>query len=136
MRALPDALPEVVEVLRAALPSLQAIYLFGSRAQGQSHEGSDTDLAVLDRAPFDPVLRFDLASRLSQVLQGDVDLVDLRRCSAVMRVQVLGGSRLLLDAAPSARAGFEAFALSDYARLNEERKGIIDDIRARGSIGG
>ena len=132
----PAALTPAIDLLRAALPSVEAVYLFGSRAAGLATATSDFDLAILNPSPLDPVARFELASRLAEVLHAEVDLVDLRRASAVMRVQVLGNSRLLFDGDSSARAVFEAFALSDYARLNEERRGILDDVRARGSIGG
>ena len=53
-----------------------------------------------------------------------------------MRVQVLASSRLLFDGDPGGRMRFEMFALSDYARLNEERRGILDDVCARGSVHG
>lgn len=125
-----------VEAIRAALPGVQAIYLFGSRAKGVAGPTSDTDLAVLAGEPIEEFTLFSVASRLSELLRTEVDLVDLRRSSAVMRVQVLGSSRLLLDTAPSARMAFEAFALADYARLNEERRCILDDVRTRGTIHG
>lgn len=35
------------EALAAALPGVEAVYLFGSRARGQVHAGSDVDIAVL-----------------------------------------------------------------------------------------
>jgi hypothetical protein len=41
---------------------------------------------------------------------------------------------LLADVQPSARASFEATALSAYARLNEERREILNDIAARGRV--
>jgi hypothetical protein len=65
-----------------------------------------------------------------------VDLVDLRSASAVMRVQVIGQGELHLDADPAARALFEAFALADYARLNEERAGILEDVQRTGRAHG
>jgi hypothetical protein len=43
---------------------------------------------------------------------------------------------VLLDAQPSPRSAFEAFALSAYARLNEERREILNDVRARGRVHG
>jgi hypothetical protein len=51
-----------------------------------------------------------------------------------MRVQVLRDGRLLADVQPSVRASFEATALSAYARLNEERREILNDIAARGRV--
>ena len=131
-----DSLSPVIEAIRAQLPEVQAIYLFGSRAAGLETSDSDCDLAVLQATPIEEIARWELASRLSEILRVEVDLVDLRRASAVMRAQVLGTSQLLLDGAPGERMRFEALALADYARLNEERRGILDDVRARGSLRG
>jgi len=59
---------------------------------------------------------------LAALAHQNVDLVDLRQASTVMRVEVLRDAILLIDAQPSPRSAFEAFALSAYARLNEERR--------------
>ena len=131
-----DSYASALDAIRAALPGVQSVYLFGSRASGLAGDASDCDLALLASSPCDELVRWNLASRLAELLQVEVDLLDLRRASAVMRVQVLSGSRLLLDAAPTERMQFEMFALADYARLNEERRGILDDVRARGSVHG
>lgn len=119
-----NGLSHAVDEIRAAQPRVQAIYLFGSRAGGHAGPLSDLDLALLSPTALGEVDRWHLASRLSAVLQVEVDLVDLRRASAVMRVQVLGSSRLLFDGDAPERMRFEMFALSDSARLNEEREGF------------
>lgn len=80
--------------------------------------------------------RWDVAQRLATALRRDVDLVDLRTASAVLRAQVLRDGELLIDLAPSARAEFEMLVLADYARLNEERREILLDVKARGSVHG
>jgi hypothetical protein len=72
--------------------------------------------------------RWKLQEALAALAHKNVDLVDLRRATTVMRVQVLRDGRLLADLQPSVRASFEASALSAYARLNEERRGILQDI--------
>jgi hypothetical protein len=82
------------------------------------------------------VARFDLQERIASRLHCSVDLVDLRTASTVMRVQVLEHGTILYDRRTGRRQAFEATALSAYARLNEERRGIIDDIRQRGSVHG
>ena len=64
----------------------------------------------------------------------DVDLVDLRQASTVLRVQILRDARMLLDADAAERARFEATALSAYARLNEERKQILADVAGLSAI--
>jgi hypothetical protein len=49
--------------------------------------------------------------RLAILLGKDVDLVDLRQASTVMRVQVLATGRLLLEADRRQRQELEAVAL-------------------------
>ena len=129
-------LDAVVDIVRHGVPGCLAIYLFGSHAAGTAHPGSDVDVAFLAAGPLADETRWHLAQTLAITLGRDVDLVDLRRASAVMRVQVIGGGKLLFETDVTRRQEFEALALSDYARLNEERRGILDDIRARGSVYG
>jgi predicted nucleotidyltransferase len=129
-------LDAVVDTVRQRIPGCVAIYLFGSHATGTSSRESDVDLAVLAPAPLADEERWHRAQTLAVALGRDVDLVDLRLASAVMRVQVIDSGKLLFESDASQRQQFEAIALSDYARLNEERKGILEDIRARGSVYG
>lgn len=123
-------------LLVARLPGLQAVYLFGSAATDEQRADSDVDLAVLSPSPLASDLRFSLQQSLAALLRRDVDLVDLRMASTVLRTEVLRRGVLVHDGAPTERALFEAHALSDYARLNEERREILDDIRARGRVYG
>lgn len=127
---------EVVVMLRGQIEGLQAVYLFGSEGRGAAGPDSDVDLAVLAPRPMGPVTRWELQEEVAAKLGKDVDLVDLRSASAVMRVQVIGDGKLVSDDAPQARALFEALALSDYARLQEERRGILEDIKRRGHVHG
>jgi uncharacterized protein len=129
-------LDAVVDTLRHRVPGCVAIYLFGSHATGTAHRESDVDIAVLAPAPLVDEDRWHLAQTLAVALGRDVDLVDLRRASTVMRVQVVDSGRLLFESDATQRQEFEAIALSDYARLNEERREILADIRARGSVYG
>ena len=88
------------------------------------------------RLPFDPLLRFDLQERLASALGQSVDLVDLRVASPVMAIQVVAKGRLLLDADASARGRFEDLTYGVYARLNEERRGILQRVAAEGTVYG
>lgn len=118
----------VVSEVRSTVPDVIAIHLFGSMARGDVHRESDVDLAILSGAKIPTAALFDLTARLETLLHRSVDLVDLRAASAVLRVQVLGDAELLDDADSIRRAEFECFALADYARLNEERAGILADV--------
>lgn len=125
-----------VETIRHHVPGCVAIYLFGSRAAGTPNRDSDVDLAVLARSPLEENSRWQLAQTLAISLGCDVDLIDLLRASSVLRARVIDSGKLLFESDVSERSEFEARALSDYARLNEERRGILADIRSRGSVYG
>lgn len=125
-----------VAEIRSAVPGLVAIYRFGSSVSGGRSPGSDVDLAVLATAPIDPLLRFDLQERLASALGQSVDLVDVRAASPVMAIQVIGKGRLLLDLDASARGHFEDLTYGVYARLNEERRGILERVAAEGTVYG
>ena len=118
------------------MPDIVAIYLFGSQARKDAAPDGDVDLALLSQSKLDGRFRWTLQEELAAIAHRDVDLVDLRQASTVMRVQVLRDGIVLLDAQPRLRAAFEMTALSAYARLNEERRGILDDALARGQIHG
>jgi predicted nucleotidyltransferase len=125
-----------VAAIRSVVPELVAVYRFGSSVRGERSPGSDVDLAVLAAAPIDPLLRFDLQERLAAALRQSVDLVDLRAASPVMAIQVIGKGRLLLDNDASARGRFEDLTYGVYARLNEERRGILERVAAEGTVYG
>ena len=126
----------VIETLLRDLPDVVAIYRFGSTATGQAVRGSDVDIAVLPAAPLEPSIRWDLQERLALAIHRPVDLVDLLMASTVMRMQVLESAILLFEHGPAARLRFETAACSGYARLNEERRAILDQVRREGTVYG
>jgi len=131
-----DKIPNLdaaVAALVAAVPLTVAVYQFGSSVSDQSTAASDLDLAVLTTGLIDPVVRFDCAQELSRLVGRDVDLVDLRAASPVMAMQVLATGRLLLECDSAARGAFEDRTFGAYARLNEERRGILERVRVEGS---
>ena len=117
---------------------LQAVYLHGSWATEFARPDSDVDLGLLAAMPIDPALRLQLALRLQRDMDNDagVDIADLRRADTVFAAHVVSEGRRLLCLDSDATARFEALALAKYARLNEERAGILADIRQRGTIYG
>lgn len=125
-----------VSEIRASLPTVAAIYRFGSSAAGTATSASDIDLAVLPEAPLAARLRVDIQERLAEALRRPVDLVDLRSVGPVLAIQVVTQGLLLYDANPDVRGAFEDSTYSAYARLNEERRGILERIAAEGTIYG
>lgn len=124
----------LIGVVRKAVPSLIALYRFGSEATGEARPESDVDLAILAAGPCAPECLVALREELAALLHRDVDLVDLRTASTVLRMQVVAHGTCLDSADDLAREHFEDLVYSSYARLNEERRGILDDIRARGTV--
>jgi predicted nucleotidyltransferase len=113
--------PEEIErLLRRFTPAVA--YLFGSTVSGRTRSDSDVDIAFLPSAQCDPYEVFLAAQEIASALGRDVDLVDLSRASAVMRAQVVGAGARLFTRDAGLAAEFEMYALSDYARANEERR--------------
>jgi uncharacterized protein len=120
--------------MKEAVQNLLAVYRFGSQAQGTANQESDVDLAFLAHHGMTPQGLFELRQDLAAILQREVDLIDLRMASTVIRMQVLSTGECLFSGDDRARDQFEMLVYSSYARLNEERSGILEDVRARGSV--
>ena len=129
-------LATATDLLRARVPSLRVAWLHGSRGRGDARADSDVDVAFLAEAPVRPDALLALQSDLSARLGAEVDLVDLFTADDVLRVQVIEHGRVLFERTRADRARFEMHALSRYAHLDEERRGILEDIVHRGSIYG
>lgn len=135
MTAIPEELRSITDLLANALPSLQALYLFGSQATGEASRDSDVDLAVLLPEPLSTEQRWQLSNALADRLGKAVDLIDLRQASTVMQQQVLSeGLRLWQRGNDSDE--FELTVQSEYWDLTIQRRELIADIQQRGSIHG
>jgi predicted nucleotidyltransferase len=126
----------IVAILRDAMPTAGAIYRFGSSLEGLHRPDSDLDLAVLAERPLDAWGRFTLQERVAAAVRRQVDLVDLRSATTVMASQIVTTGVLLYDVDPAARGRFEDYVYSAYARLNEERREILQRIAAEGTVYG
>lgn len=127
---------EIVRVLRARVPGLQLALLFGSHARGEATPSSDVDVAFLASVATAPSLVRAVRQELERALGADVHLVDLRAASTVFRHEITQGGEVLHSVGGADVEGFLDFALRDYVRLNEERAGILQDIRERGRVHG
>lgn len=125
-----------MDVLKGAIPGLIAVYRFGSTVQGTAVPSSDADVGVLAAGRIPDAIRFDLQERIATGIRQDVDLVDLAVASPVMAIQVVARGELLYDGDPEARGRFEDRVFGTYARLNEERRGILERVAAEGTVYG
>ena len=129
----------IVAIVLAHYPAAQGIYLFGSHAAGTAWPTSDVDVAVLlpeEAAERAGHLALGPAqAALEEALGRDVDLLNARLVSTVMQKELMAGD-LLYCGDRYAVDVFEMETLSDYQRLNEERREVIKAFfqtgRARG----
>lgn len=126
----------LVQALSTRLDGLIAVYRFGSFGTSGERTDSDIDLGLQADHPLDPVALFHLAGELATLAGRDVDLVDMIRCSTVMRAQIIATGEVVFCRDTYRCEDFAATAFSRYAHLNEARRGILEDIQARGSVHG
>lgn len=129
-----EKLETAIICMKETVPGLLVVYRFGSQSQGTARPGSDVDLAVLAQNRLVPTMLVGLRQDLAIILNREVDLIDIRAASTVMQMQVLSTGECLFSGDDRARELFEMIVYSSYARLNEERAGILDDVRTRGSV--
>jgi predicted nucleotidyltransferase len=130
------SLSSVATKLAQELPTLWAVYLFGSHASNQAMPDSDVDIAVLGKRPHIATDLFSVSSDIAIMLKRNVDLIDLRSVPTDLQAQVVTkGKRHILRNFQKVEV-FEDLVFSSYARLNEERKYILADIQQRGSVYG
>ncbi|MBI3541109.1 MAG: nucleotidyltransferase domain-containing protein, partial [Deltaproteobacteria bacterium] len=94
----------------------------------------DLDLGILCDRPLSALDRWNLQEELAKCLKRDIDLVDLRSASLVMKMQVITNGKRLYCKSVSLCEAFETYVYSAYCRFQEERKGILEDIEKRGSV--
>lgn len=120
-------------MLKKAIPSLSALYVFGSQATGHAGPDSDLDLAVLADEPLGAEKLWDVSSQLADIACCHVDLLDLRAASTVMQYRIITTGKQLW-AKGSQAALYECFILSAKTALDEARAGLLQDIQTTGTV--
>ena len=126
----------IVNAVRTRVPHVLAVYRYGSA--GGAFERADSDIDIAIRTPDGLPLesRIALAGELMDTFHRQVDVVDMAEIPVTLRVQIAAHGARLYCVNPGDSAEYESRAFSDYARLNEERRAILEDIRQRGHIHG
>ncbi|MEJ5280234.1 nucleotidyltransferase domain-containing protein [Pseudomonas sp. C 49-2] len=125
----------VLAHLLASVPDLMAVYMFGSQATGEANADSDLDLAVLAAGTVEPLLLWQIAGELADIVAVPVDLLDLRAASTVMQYQVITIGRRLWN--KDSQAGiFESYILSEKTALDTARAALLADIQQKGKVHG
>ncbi len=124
----------VIHTLLDQFPDIIVVYRFGSWGTPQVRSDSDIDLEILSGQKLSNLDRWELSQKFAQVISRDVDLVDLSGASTVMRLQVVAYGERIYCADEAMTNRFETTVYAAYARLNEERREILSDIRDRGRV--
>ena len=107
--------------LTTRFPSIEVLYLFGSRAKGAARSDSDADVAVFleEKALRDnPLLDLEIGAFLEKKLSCPVDVLVMQKASPITQHQVLSGGIRLFEKDPAYRARVE---LISFKRCQDAR---------------
>ena len=122
-------LQRITSEIKAAIPDVRLVYLFGSEARGYAVADSDIDIAFWAIKPIDSVKRWNLEQDIASIFNRDVDLVDLAAVGDLLRKEVIEhGIRLFGD--PDEAMLFEIRVIKDYQDYKLRVKDIEADILA------
>ena len=125
----------IIDMLKKEIPKLQALYIFGSYADGTATNTSDIDIAYLTTEALTSTQRWDISQKLAILLSRDIDLIELTETNTIFRYQILSkGTRIYGEGYDV--ENFETLAYSFYLRFQEERKPIVDEILKNRSVFG
>jgi len=101
---------------------LDMIVLFGSQATGQTHAKSDVDFGYTSSQHLESETRFKIQNELSDFLhREDIEFVDLRRISPVMKKIVADEGVVLYERAQGMFVLFRMYAFKLYVETRPLR---------------
>ena len=121
---MPDTEAAIRDYCLQRLSGLRLLYVFGSQATGHAQPSSDWDIAFLADESLDNIRRWHIAEELAAKLNQDVDLVDLKEASTVLKMQIVQNGRLLFGDALESDL-FLASTMTQYGHLQESRNDIL-----------
>ena len=110
------------------------IILFGSTIKETSRRNSDVDIAFLSEQCFSDYEIFVISQGLADRIGKEVDLVDLSKASTVFQAQIFHTGKELYCSDTNKKRLFQVLTYKKYARLNQERKPVLQKIVERGSL--
>lgn len=113
---------------------LRLVILFGSLVTGKMHGRSDIDLGFLYEEDVDILA---LTRRVTGLLKADnVDVVDLRRASPLLKFSAARNCRILFEGTPGVFSEFLSLAFRrfvDTKKLRDAQHSVVRDfLRERG----
>lgn len=112
------------------------VYVFGSFARGEGRDDSDVDIAVFSRMPRSGYELYMASGELALALKREVQLLDLRKVSAVLGAQIVGNHEVVYCEDEVFRANLNIRLFKEYTMLNEERACVLERVREEGQVYG
>lgn len=113
IRSRPVDAPAIAAVF-ARYPGVLAVYLFGSQAEGCTHQESDIDLAVVPRDAHVREQRLDMLADLAREGFSDVDLVILDQDDIVLKHEAVRLNHLVYQAPDFDRGAYYSLVSRMY----------------------
>lgn len=126
----------IIEIVRNARPDTQALYIFGSYADGTAGAMSDVDLAVRTSEPMSSMEVYELRQELAAQLNQDVDLIDLREAAHLVCNEVVQKGERLFRAPEFDVDRYELLVISRFLDFQEGTRELRADIQKRGFVHG
>jgi len=125
---------KILDIIHVNFPDLKLVYLFGSAANNKDQKESDVDLAFYAGAEVPPLRTFEVQQAIARKIHTAVDLIDLKAASTVMNYEVISTGKILYEAEPSFTNRYEERIDCLYRTLNEDRRGILEEIYQTGKV--
>ncbi len=104
----------IIDFLKKNVPGIFAIYLYGSFANNCANAESDVDIAFLTDAKITSVKKWKIQEALAAKIDKDIDLVDLKDASVVLRKEVVEKGILIYSSDKYKTESFEMTTISMY----------------------
>ena len=121
-----------------AMQDLKLLILFGSRARGEHRPDSDWDLAIsydeanrethIKEISNDYLTSLSILSELFEINRDSIDLIELDRCSPLIKYQVARDGKLIYEKNTGDFLKFRVCAWKEYADTAKFRKIQKDSI--------
>jgi len=92
---------------------------------------SDIDVAFLSFQKLLPVKKWKIQEGLASLLDRDIDLVDLKNATVVLRAEIVENGIRIYTGNKFECDNFEVTTYSMYADLNESRIHILNDLKEK-----
>ncbi len=126
----------IVDTVKEYIPDVQGIYLFGSFATGDANNESDMDIALLCKHKLAWELKSVIVDELSDLLQRDIDLVELRYVDTIFKEEIIKTAKRIAELDKLACELYEDYIYCSAMDFREFRKPHVEEIIARGSVYG